>query len=84
RRRWSDRTDAIFSSRDECGYQHRIAAEDFERDVDFQDCEAITFIKGNPTGRETDVLLMAQGSGYMALPPGVQVVVNGGCVKCTT
>jgi hypothetical protein len=40
------------------------------------------FLHGERTGRETDVLLLTQGSGHMTLPAGVQVLVQSGYARC--
>ncbi|KAJ4286864.1 hypothetical protein N0V88_007876 [Collariella sp. IMI 366227] len=81
RRRWTDRTKAIFSPRDQHDYRE-YAAENYEREFDFKGCRSIVFLHGERTGRETDVLLLAQGSGHMTLPAGVQVLVQSGYARC--
>ncbi|KAK4239549.1 hypothetical protein C8A03DRAFT_32407 [Achaetomium macrosporum] len=81
RRRWTDKTNAVFSPRDRHEY-HEYPAEDFEREFDFQACRSIVFLHGERTGRETDVILLTQGSGHMTLPAGVQVLVQSGYAKC--
>ncbi|KAK4130363.1 hypothetical protein BT67DRAFT_221034 [Trichocladium antarcticum] len=81
RRRWTDKTNAVFGPRDR--FEHReYAAESFEREFDFKGCRSIVFLQGERTGRETDVLLLTQGSGHMTLPAGVQVLVQSGYARC--
>ncbi|KAK3291806.1 uncharacterized protein B0H64DRAFT_240758 [Chaetomium fimeti] len=83
RRRWSDKTNAVFSAGDRQD-SHTFAAESFEREFDFKGCQSIVFLNGVRTGREEDVILLTQGTGHMALPAGVQVLVQSGFVKCNS
>ncbi|KAL2265931.1 hypothetical protein VTJ83DRAFT_5283 [Remersonia thermophila] len=80
RRRWSDKTNAVFSARDRYEYQEYPAAN-FEREFDFGDCGDIVFMRGERMGTGEDVILLAKGSGHMTLPAGVQVVVRAGYAK---
>ncbi|KAL1839096.1 hypothetical protein VTJ49DRAFT_1864 [Mycothermus thermophilus] len=80
RRRWTDKTSAVFSTR-EMPSNLEFPAENFEREFDFADCEHIIFLQGKRTGTEDDVILLAKGSGHMTLPAGVQVVVQSGYAK---
>jgi hypothetical protein len=80
RRRWSDKTNAVFGARDRHEYQE-YAAENYEREFDFRGCRSIVFLHGERTGSEEDVLLLTQGSGHMTLPAGVQVLVQSGYAK---
>lgn len=82
RRRWSDRTNAVFSPRDR--FENReYAAETYEREFDFKGCRSIVFLDGNErTGHDgSDVLLLTQGSGHMTLPAGVRVLVQSGYAR---
>lgn len=82
RRCWSDKTNAVFSNSDR--YDNRTyAAESFEREFDFKDCNNIVFMKGAGTA-EKDMIMMTQGSGHLLLPPGVRVIMSGGYVKCNS
>jgi hypothetical protein len=80
RRRWSDKTNAVFNPRDRHEYRE-YAAENYEREFDFRGCRSIVFLHGERTGREEDVILLTQGSGHMTLPAGVQVLVQSGYAK---
>jgi hypothetical protein len=80
RRRWSDKTTAVFSNSDRYD-TYTFPAENFEREFDFKGCTSIVFLNGVRTGREEDVILLTQGSGHMSLPAGVQVVVQSGFAK---
>ncbi|KAL2129556.1 hypothetical protein VTI74DRAFT_7605 [Chaetomium olivicolor] len=80
RRRWTDKTNAVFGPSDMHDY-HEYAAENYEREFDFKGCRSIVFLHGHRTGRETDVLLLTQGSGHMTLPAGVQVLVQSGYAR---
>ncbi|KAK0609602.1 hypothetical protein B0T17DRAFT_458585, partial [Bombardia bombarda] len=82
RRRWSTNTTATFSPSDRHSSPHTYTAESYEREFDFKGCRNIVFLHGRPTGLESDVLLMAQGTGHMTLPAGVQVLVESGYAKC--
>ncbi|KAK3309249.1 uncharacterized protein B0T15DRAFT_135611 [Chaetomium strumarium] len=81
RRRWTDKTNAVFSPRDR-HESTEYPAVDFEREFDFEDCQSIVFLHGERTGSPTDVILMTQGSGHMTLPANVQVLVQSGYSKC--
>jgi hypothetical protein len=81
RRRWTDKTNAVFSPRDR-HESTEYPAENFEREFDFEDCQSIVFLHGQRTGGEEDVILLTQGSGHMTLPAGVQVLVQSGYSKC--
>ncbi|KAK0668049.1 hypothetical protein QBC41DRAFT_252847 [Cercophora samala] len=83
RRRWSDKTEAVFSPADLSNYVE-IPARNYERTFHFQSCKSIVFLKGERTGAPEDVILMSQGSGHMVLPAGVQVLVTDGYTKCST
>ncbi|KAK0742577.1 hypothetical protein B0T21DRAFT_283242 [Apiosordaria backusii] len=83
RRRWSDKTEAVFSPSDLSNYVE-IPARNYERVFDFQSCKSIVFLKGVRTGAPEDVILMSQGSGHMVLPAGVQVLVTDGYAKCAS
>ncbi|KAK4678893.1 hypothetical protein QC764_000730 [Podospora pseudoanserina] len=83
RRRWSDKTEAVFTSADLSNYVE-IPARNYERTFDFQGCKSIVFLKGERTGTEEDVILMSQGTGRMVLPAGVQVLVTDGYTKCSS
>ncbi|KAK3905492.1 hypothetical protein C8A05DRAFT_30661 [Staphylotrichum tortipilum] len=80
RRRWTDKTNAVFGPRDRIDYQE-YPAENYEREVDFRGCRSIVFLHGERTGTEEDVLLLAQGSGHMTLPAGVMMLVESGFCK---
>ncbi|KAH6623879.1 hypothetical protein F5144DRAFT_374474 [Chaetomium tenue] len=83
RRRWSDKTTAVFSNSDR--YDSRtFPAETFEREFDFKSCDNIVFMNGVRTGRPEDVILLTKGSGHMSLPANVQVIVSGGFAKCNS
>lgn len=41
-------------------------------------------MNGVRTGAPEDVILLTKGSGHMALPPHVQVIVSGGFAKCSS
>ncbi len=80
RRRWTDKTNAVFRPSDRRDY-HEYPAENYEREFDFRGCRSIVFLHGERTGTEEDVLLLTQGSGHMTLPAGVQVLVQSGYAK---
>ncbi|KAK3324923.1 hypothetical protein B0H66DRAFT_107443 [Apodospora peruviana] len=82
RRRWTDKSNAVFYPSDRCSTAQEYAATDHEREFDFKGCRNIVFLSGKRTGAESDVLLLAKGSGHMTLPAGVQVLVDSGFVKC--
>lgn len=80
RRRWSDKTNAVFGAGDRHEYRE-YAAENYEREFHFRGCRSIVFLRGERTGGEEDVLLLTQGSGHMTLPADVQVLVQSGYAK---
>lgn len=80
RRRWSDKTDAVFSRNDHRDY-YVYGPEDRELEVDFGNCQSILFMEGEGLRGGEDVLLMARGSGHVTLPPGVQVRVTEGNIR---
>jgi len=49
--------------------------------IDFKGCESIVFMDGDGRRGGEDLLMMAQGSGHVWLPAGVQVRVVSGSVK---
>lgn len=81
RRRWTDKTNAVFGPRDRYD-EHTYPAADYEREFDFKGCRNIVFLRAERTGSEEDVILLTQGSGHMTLPAKVQVLVQSGYVKC--
>ncbi|KAL2019161.1 hypothetical protein VTK56DRAFT_10033 [Thermocarpiscus australiensis] len=81
RRRWTDKTEAVFSPQDRHDYRE-YAAEGYEREFDFRGCKNIMFFTGERIGGDIDVLLLTQGSGHMTVPAGVQVMVQSGYAKC--
>ncbi|KAL2262651.1 hypothetical protein VTK26DRAFT_576 [Humicola hyalothermophila] len=81
RRRWSDKTNAMFSPRDRFDGEHTYPAEAYEREFDFKGCNKIVFLDGEGKRRPEDVILFTQGSGHMTLPAGVEVLVYSGYAK---
>ncbi|KAK4120993.1 hypothetical protein N657DRAFT_658028 [Parathielavia appendiculata] len=83
RRRWTDhpRPGIVFHPRDDRHEYREYAPEPYEREFHFRGCRSIVFLRGERTGTEEDVILMTQGSGHMALPAGVQVLVQSGYAK---
>ncbi|KAK4195039.1 hypothetical protein QBC40DRAFT_186758 [Triangularia verruculosa] len=83
RRRWTDKTAAVFGPADLSNHVE-FPARNYERTFDFKGCKSIVFLHGERKGTEEDVILMSQGTGHMVLPAGVQVIVTEGYSKCST
>ncbi|KAK1750164.1 hypothetical protein QBC47DRAFT_418458 [Echria macrotheca] len=82
RRRWSDKTNAVFG-RSDYHESYSYGPLNQELELDFQNCRSIVFMDGEGRRGGEDLLLMARGSGHVTLPKGVQVRVEAGSVKIT-
>ncbi|KAK4139540.1 uncharacterized protein C8A04DRAFT_32987 [Dichotomopilus funicola] len=66
---------------DNCANKKKYyTVENFEREFKFEKCKSITFYEGQEIGDK--FLMSATGSGHIAVPAGVLLVVEGGKARC--
>ncbi|KAK3984433.1 hypothetical protein QBC44DRAFT_336996 [Cladorrhinum sp. PSN332] len=84
---WEPETQATFGADDKVTAFYEFPVYKQPREFDFKDCESVSFMNGSTrTGKEEDTIMLRFGAqskaGHIVVPPGVQVVVRNGSVKC--